>query len=194
MSVLSIQGISDTGNIVQLVTDSLISDISQSEWLSQQEADITELNNGPFEWKIGDTVLLIYKNTLETDFTESQWFEYQPSEGFDQALIATRPQMPNLFGITAHAGGGQANAFQLDVGTNKITTAATAGDSVKLPIDVVGMFCVIQNLGANSIDVFPFPGGSINSLAVNAQIALPAGSRLLCVGMSRFNWATFINP
>lgn len=56
--------------------------------------------------------------------------------------------------ITAYAGGGQTNAFQLTCEVNLITTVATAGDSVKLPAAIKGLTIVVVNKGANPMTVF----------------------------------------
>jgi len=56
--------------------------------------------------------------------------------------------------ITAYAGGGQTNAFQLTCEVNLITTVATAGDSVKLPPAIQGLTIVVVNKGANPMQVF----------------------------------------
>lgn len=76
--------------------------------------------------------------------------------------------------ITAHAGGGQASAVALTSIVNTISTVATSGDSVKLP-QGAGQVVVVANQGANSTNVFPFSGDSINALSANAAYALAAG-------------------
>lgn len=68
-------------------------------------------------------------------------------------------------GVTALAGGGQANAVQLSSGISKIATVATANDSVKLPPSKPGTTCLIQNSTANACQVFS-----------NSTSSLPAGT------------------
>lgn len=58
-------------------------------------------------------------------------------------------------GITAHAGGGQANAFQLFTVISRVTTVANANDSVKLPPAIAGSSAYIDNDGANNLSVYP---------------------------------------
>ena len=53
-------------------------------------------------------------------------------------------------GITAHAGGGQANAVQLTAMNCFIQNVATAGDSVKLPPAKVGMEITVINQSATA--------------------------------------------
>lgn len=90
--------------------------------------------------------------------------------------------------ITATAGGGLANAVALDSAYNRVTTVATAGDSVKLPLcqsgpvggaglaNTLGMMIYVTNAATpNSMNVFPSTGGSINALATNAAYAMATG-------------------
>jgi hypothetical protein len=77
-------------------------------------------------------------------------------------------------GITAFAGGGQANATQLTVYDNNVTTVATAGDSVKLKAATAGARQKVWNNGANVMDIFPQSGENIVGLA--ADTAIPLGS------------------
>ncbi len=204
MTVTSIRrDIPGNCSIVRMFTpDSLITDIYQLNWLLSQKESITAANNGDFEWKVNDTVLITYPATLTnknlynnsilplTDFP-TQLFDI--SDDFN-SLIPIQSQNPIFFDVTPFAGGGQTNATQLINGCNKILTVLTTGDSVKLPIDVGGKTCIVQNLGSNTLNIFPYVGGSINSLSANTAISLLSGSRAIFCGMSRFNWASFINP
>lgn len=64
--------------------------------------------------------------------------------------------------ITAYAGGGQANATALTTLVNRISTVATAGDSVKLPASVPGLEIIVINRGANPCQVFGTGTDTIN--------------------------------
>src|SRR5579884_2683582 len=71
--------------------------------------------------------------------------------------------------LTAHAGGGQANALTLTAVFNRVTTVGTAGDSVKLPA-TSGLqtgqcmeITVTNAAAANSMNVFPATGDQINA-------------------------------
>jgi hypothetical protein len=85
--------------------------------------------------------------------------------------------------ITAHAGGGQANAVALTTAFSRVTTVATAGDSVRLPAAVPGASLTVFNRGAESMNVFPITGQSINALAADTAFAVAAGAsaRFVCV-------------
>jgi hypothetical protein len=81
--------------------------------------------------------------------------------------------------ITAHAGGTQAGAIgdpnaQLPGMLNRVSTVGTAADSVVLPAGKPGMTILVANDGANSLNVFPFTGESINAGAANAAFAVAA--------------------
>lgn len=95
--------------------------------------------------------------------------------------------------ITAFAGGGQASATLLDSGYNRVTVVATAGDSVKLPSchtglsntgplpagkisgDTTGLIVWVTNAdAADSMNVYPQSGESINALSGDAAYAMAA--------------------
>jgi len=59
-------------------------------------------------------------------------------------------------GIVAHAGGGQANAVQLNAATNVVATVANANDSVKLPIGFPGLKVLIINQDADAVGVYGY--------------------------------------
>jgi hypothetical protein len=91
--------------------------------------------------------------------------------------------------ITALAGGGQTGATQIVAALNRVTTVASANDSVMLPSCVAGasntfngtgnttgMEIIITNAAAaNALAVFPQVGQSINALSANAAFSLAAG-------------------
>jgi hypothetical protein len=74
--------------------------------------------------------------------------------------------------VTAHAGGGQALGVPITTPLVRVTIVATAGDSVTLPKAIRGMEIAIANdAAANSMNVFPAVGESINALGANAAFA-----------------------
>ena len=78
-------------------------------------------------------------------------------------------------GLTAHAGGGQGSALQIATMISRFTTVATTADSSILPVGVAGMTITVINAGANSMNVFPDSGSTINGGSANAAYALAAG-------------------
>lgn len=77
--------------------------------------------------------------------------------------------------LTALAGGAQAGTA-LNLGYNRFTVVATAGDSAQLPaLSGVVMVIVTNADAADSMNVFPQTGGIINAGAANAAFAVAAG-------------------
>lgn len=95
--------------------------------------------------------------------------------------------------ITAFAGGLQPSATLLDSGYNRVTVVASANDSVKLPSchtgasntgpmaagvisgNTTGLLLWVTNAAAaNSMNVYPQTGESINAIAANSPYAVAA--------------------
>lgn len=77
--------------------------------------------------------------------------------------------------LTATAGGGQTNALPLTSMFNRVTTVATAGDSVKLPASTalnIGDEITVTNTAANGVDIFPATGDQINAQGANVAFRL----------------------
>lgn len=91
-------------------------------------------------------------------------------------------------GITAFAGGGQANATEIDSEYAIVSTVATAADSVKLPSAIVGRTVVVYNDASNSLDLFPQTGEQIESLGANNAIAIAGQSSRRFVCTTATNW------
>ncbi len=75
-------------------------------------------------------------------------------------------------GITAHAGGGQADAYELTKQFNVITVCASANDSVKLPPPAMDNQIVVYNLSGETVKVYPQSGYGFITQAVNAGLPL----------------------
>jgi hypothetical protein len=84
-------------------------------------------------------------------------------------------------GVTALAGGGQANAIVVSKPVTRVTTVGTAGDSVKLPRAVPGtqLIVIINAAAANSMNVFPSSGDAVNALAGDAAFAVAANKTVM---------------
>jgi len=83
-------------------------------------------------------------------------------------------QQSAVNGLTALAGGAQAGTA-LTRQINRVTTVATAADSVQLPAAIAGrVVTVINAAAANAMAVFPQTGEIINALAANASISVAA--------------------
>jgi hypothetical protein len=92
-------------------------------------------------------------------------------------------------GITAYAGGGQANATLLTSEINVVSTVATTADSVKLPTAAAGLEVTVINTHAtNATNVFPNTSDYIDGLAVDTAASLAALSTVTYVAISDTNW------
>lgn len=87
--------------------------------------------------------------------------------------------VPAATGITARAGGGQASAAALAAAINRVTTVATAADSVALPASAAGAWCVIINSGANALQLFGSGADTINGVAAATGVSVAAGKTYL---------------
>ena len=97
-------------------------------------------------------------------------------------------------GITALAGGGQANAITFTKQVNRVTTVGTAADSVKLPKAVPGCqpLVVINAAAANSMNVFPASGDAVNALAADAAFAVAANKTVMFFCAVAGTWNTIV--
>lgn len=91
-------------------------------------------------------------------------------------------------GITALAGGGQTGATALIGDFNDITVCASDYDSVLLPAAAQGKLCTIKNSSANILSVFPALADSINAMAVNLSVDIPAGAEVSFKAISAIIW------
>lgn len=90
--------------------------------------------------------------------------------------------------ITANAGGGQSSGTALTAEVNEVTTAATTGDSVKLPTAKKGKKVTVKNSTTNSIDIFPATGGTINGQSANTAIKLGPKATVIIIATSTTAW------
>lgn len=91
-------------------------------------------------------------------------------------------------GITAFAGGGQTNATALVKDFNRVTTVATAADSVRLPVSVAGMENVVVNDAAVAMQVFGAGTETIDGIATATGISQAAGSTVVYRCFVAGNW------
>ena len=93
--------------------------------------------------------------------------------------------------VTAVAGGGQSTVATINATVTRVSTVATAGDSVTLPKAGSGLRYKVINKGANSLNVFPFSGDLINALSVNAAFALATTKSVEFICVAPGIWDTF---
>lgn len=89
------------------------------------------------------------------------------------------PQVNNA--LTALVGGAQAGT-QLTLGYNRFTVVTTAGDSAQLPVVSGAVLVIVTNAdSADSMNVFPPTGGTINAGSANAAFAVAAGKTAIFI-------------
>lgn len=102
-----------------------------------------------------------------------KWYANEIGGGFSGQLAT----LSNTGGLTAHASGTQAAALALTSTINRVTTVATAADSVKLPASAPGMqVTVINAAAANPMQVFGAGTDTIDGIATATGVSQPAGS------------------
>ncbi len=111
---------------------------------------------------------------LYTCYTAGNWY----TEGLATGFSGGYQTLSAVNGLTALAGGAQAGTA-LTAMINRVTTVATAADSVQLPVSVAGMSIVAINAAAaNAMNVFPATGEVINALAANTAISVAANKSI----------------
>lgn len=100
------------------------------------------------------------------------------------------PTYSTQTGITAHAGGGQANATQITGTQAQISTVGTAADSVKLPPAVAGMEITLVNNGGASMQVFGTSPDTINGVATGTGVAQAVTTPTIYYCFVAGNWVT----
>jgi hypothetical protein len=94
--------------------------------------------------------------------------------------------------ITAFAGGGQGSATALSATKNlhRVTTVATAGDSVKLPAALVGQAHYVRNDGATAMKVYGQSTETINGVASATGVLQSSGMGVWYVCTAAGQWTT----
>jgi len=92
--------------------------------------------------------------------------------------------------IVATPGGGQANAFQINSQTARVTVVATAGDSVQLPPSTPGLEVLLINHSNNPMQVFGNLTDQIDDVASNVGVSQMQNSFVLYSCATSGNWYT----
>lgn len=109
------------------------------------------------------------------------------------------PRITRDESITATASGSISTAYQLTAGVSVITTVASGGDAVKLPITTPTggsvpaggglMMVIINGAASNSLNVFPYQAADIiNAGSAGAAYALAAGKTAICFAGLDGHW------
>lgn len=94
-------------------------------------------------------------------------------------------------GLTAFAGGGQSSATPLTAELSRVTTVATAGDSVMLPPARAGLTLCVVNHGAKAMQVYGSGTDTINDVAYATGVSQMNGSE--CIYACYGNGAWYVN-
>jgi hypothetical protein len=90
------------------------------------------------------------------------------------------------------AGTTQATATALVSNINNVTVVTAAAAGVRLPTAVAGMRILIRNSdSADTLNIYPATGGTINALSANAAFTLAAGSTTELMATTATQWYTF---
>lgn len=92
------------------------------------------------------------------------------------------------------AGATQGTATALTKSNNIITTVA-ASTGVALPTPAkAGFRITVENRGANTLNVYPASGGTIDSAAVNVAVTIPVGAAATYLAATTTQWYTIAYP
>lgn len=92
--------------------------------------------------------------------------------------------------LTARAGGGQGSALALTANFNRVTTVATAADSVALPASSAGNEVIVINSGANPMQVFGAGTDTIDGVATATGVSQMQNSAVLYIAVAAGAWFT----
>lgn len=129
--------------------------------------------------------------------SESLVYTDQPTTGNVQAGPGTFLLEASQDGITASPSQTQGGGYRLRGALNRVSTVATGGDSVTLPLSKGGMKIWVTNASpVNPINVFPgaqlISQERINNLAPNSAFSLGPLKTVVFVCYSPTQWYT--NP
>jgi hypothetical protein len=94
--------------------------------------------------------------------------------------------------IIATPDGTQASAVMLNTTINRIVTASSDHDAVKLPYGSPGSIVFVTNSAEKTVNVFPNYHHSIGQLTVNSAYPLPKGKTVIFTCASEGRWSTLV--
>lgn len=110
--------------------------------------------------------------------------------------VIAQDQVSSQDGITAHAGGGATNAYQLTAVINRVTTVTSANDSVKLFSAQPGYSVTVDNDGVNNMNVYPFGTDQIEDSTSPISVAPGEDTTFICPVLGKWYQLgnTLVNP
>ena len=112
--------------------------------------------------------------------------------GLASLAVQLPPPGPAQTIAAAGVGGGPAAAVQITVPVVRVASAATAADSVKLPLTFGGDTILIFNDAAVAVQVFGFGNATINGVAGGTGVSQPAGVAALYTSSMEGIWHRFL--
>lgn len=96
--------------------------------------------------------------------------------------------------IVARAGGGKGSATPTTSGNVRVSTVATAADSILLPTPWSGDMMYVRNAGANACQAFGAGTTTIDGVATGTGISLTAGKHYMFTAYADGQWtSTLLN-
>lgn len=99
--------------------------------------------------------------------------------------------------LTATGNASQSNAYQLDSSVSSFSTVTAAANSAKLPsiaLSPRSSYWVINKDAADTLNVFPASGESINDLAADLSVTVAPGESRLFIKFSSSAWHSVTYP
>jgi hypothetical protein len=105
--------------------------------------------------------------------------------------VSSAPSLTSSGTLTA-AGTNLATALALTSFLNFVGTTG-AGTGVKLPDAPIGTIVVVQNNGANALNVFPHDAtGTLNGGTAGAAVTCAAAAGNICIRRSATDWMVYV--
>lgn len=148
---------------------------------------------------VGGTGVTLQGSADTSQSTQTIYLGYVTAVGTTPTLTLTNFNTSTLViggtgatnSITAFAGGGQTSATAMTSTINRVTTVATAADSVRLPAATAGRAVTVTNSAALSMQVFGATTDTINGVATATGVPQPAGTTVRYVSPADGTWYAF---
>jgi len=171
------QAINQTGQLFTLVGDTVMKYWSHNFAIDSNGNFLGRDDPGPCSlmvWTEGtgsSASSLIMFSTSGTSTTGAPPGTFTKQWAIDMTTGLIQSSVQN--GLTAKAGGGQGGGPTIGSKIVRVTTVATAADSITLPAALAGNeITVINAAAANAMNIFPATGEQINILGANAALSL----------------------
>lgn len=124
---------------------------------------------------------------IYTCATAGKWYSEGLATGFGGAGFQT---LSFVDSITANATQTQAAATQLSAMFNRVATSATLGNGVKLPASAAGLTIIVDNRGANPIQVYGLGADTINGIVATTGVRQGLNTITTYYCATAGNWET----